>query len=580
MVKFISLYLAFTLSLFSADINHSLKIDEIISADLKYKKLSMPKKSSDDVFVRRAFLDIVGRIPTYEESIEFKKYNDREELVNYLINSQGYNESMFNFFADNLRLKKKLNGNVSGETYITWVRDQIKKNTPYNKLVKDILTAQGTIYTNPAVGYFLRDEGMLLDNVSNTFQAFAGMDVSCAQCHDHPFDDWSQMEYYEMSAFFTTVNTRSDKGMRKEYQRLRKEAEATDKAKETKGALNEIGQFWQQGGYRNKVDSDLKKVLSLPHDYKYKDGDPGEVVKAVTPVGDRVKETRKRNKLQPSFAQWMISEEHPTFTANIVNRLWHKAFGFALIDNLNNIAEYDELRESRNDKLLLYLIDIMKEVNYDLKKFNSILYNTKFYGCETDPEDNFQGPIMRRMTAAQLWDSIITLYTGDIDKWQPENRIEKFRYMFPEDLATLNSTQALKIYKDFKKVEKEYYKGAPKAGKVFAIRSSHIFDGRARNFMLEFGGSDRELIENGNQEANIMQILTLMNSGMTKELMSVESRLGQKLLDLKRKEAVDYVFRSYIGRSPSKEEQQAFKGVGFSDIVWVLINSHEFKLII
>jgi len=88
------------------------------------------------------------------------------------------------------------------------------------------------------------------------------------------------------------------------------------------------------------------------------------------------------------------------------------------------------------------------------------------------------------------------------------------------------------------------------------------------------------LIENGNQEANIMQILTLMNSGMTNELMSVKSRLGKKLLDLKRGEAVDYVFRSYIGRSPTKEEQKAFNGVGFSDIVWVLINSHEFKLII
>ena len=68
MVKFIILYLAFTVSIFSAEVNHSLRIDEIISADLKHKKLSMPKKSSDDVFVRRAFLDIVGRIPTYDQN--------------------------------------------------------------------------------------------------------------------------------------------------------------------------------------------------------------------------------------------------------------------------------------------------------------------------------------------------------------------------------------------------------------------------------------------------------------------------------------------------------------------------------
>ena len=78
MVKLVTLFAILTVNLFAQDVNYSNKIDEIISSDLKYKKLSMPKKSSDDVFVRRAFLDIVGRIPTYEESIEFKKYNDRE----------------------------------------------------------------------------------------------------------------------------------------------------------------------------------------------------------------------------------------------------------------------------------------------------------------------------------------------------------------------------------------------------------------------------------------------------------------------------------------------------------------------
>ena len=106
-----------------------------------------------------------------------------------------------------------------------------------------------------------------------------------------------------------------------------------------------------------------------------------------------------------------------------------------------------------------------------------------------------------------------------------------------------------------------------------------IFDGNARNFLLEFGASDRDLIENGNQEANIMQILTLMNSSMTQQLMSVKGRIGQKLTDYKRDEAIDYVFRSFIGRSPSAEELVAFKGVSYTDIVWVLVNSHEFKLI-
>ena len=111
-----------TTSLLSGQVNHSSKIDLLIAQDLKSKKLEMPKKSSDDVFVRRAFLDIVGRIPTYEESYEFRKYNDREALIDYLVKTQGYNESMFNFYADILRLQKQLGGRTSAETYITWVR--------------------------------------------------------------------------------------------------------------------------------------------------------------------------------------------------------------------------------------------------------------------------------------------------------------------------------------------------------------------------------------------------------------------------------------------------------------------------
>lgn len=572
-------YILASATLLHGEVNHSSKIDLLIAQDLKSKKLSMPKKSSDDVFVRRAFLDVVGRIPTYEESYEFRKYNDRDALIDYLVNTQGYNESMFNFYADILRLQKQLGGNTSAETYITWVRDQIKKNRPYNKMVKDILTAQGTIFSNPAVGYFLRDEGMLLDNVSNTFQGFAGMDVSCAQCHDHPFDDWTQMEYYEMSAFFTTVDTRAvDRSEAKAYNKLREEARASDTAKTTNRAANRIRNFYQQG-YRNLVDSNLKKKLALPHDYKYRDADPGEIVKASTPVGARVKETRKRENLEVTFAEWLIDEDHPTFTANIVNRLWHKAMGFGLINELNSIAEYDELKKSRNDRLLTYLIEVMKDVDYDIKKFNTILYKTKFYGCETDPEDNFQGPIMRRMTAAQLWDSLMTLYTGNVDAWQPENRIETLQGMFPK-MSSLTLDQALKSHKEYEQYVKGYYNGAPKVGRYMAIRSSMIFDGQARNFLLEFGASDRDLIENGNQEANIMQILTLMNSSMTEQLMSVKGRIGKKLVDYKKDTAVDYLFRSFIGRSPTTEEQKTFKGVSFDDIVWVLVNSHEFKLII
>ena len=579
MVKFGILILVLATSLFSKDVNHSLRIDEIIAQDLTYRKVSMPKKASNEVFVRRAYLDIVGRIPTFDETSSFLKDPNKEKLVNGLINSQGYVESTFNFYADLLRVKGKILNNVTGETYIAWIKDQIKSNTPYDQFVKSILTAEGTIFTNPPVGYFLRDEGMLLDNVSNTFQAFAGMNISCAQCHDHPFDDWTQMEYYEMTAFFTTVDTRAKKEDNKHYQDLRKQCQELDESGKEKGSINRIGQFWQVGGYRNHVDNNLKKVLKLPHDYKYKDGDPGEVVEGKTAIGDYVKEKRKRGNLRQSFTDWIISENHPSFAANIVNRLWYKAMGFKLIENLNDIAEFDELRESRNDRLMEYLIQTMKDLNYDTKEFNKVLYNTKFYAAETDGKDEFKGPKQRRMTSAQLWDSIVTLYTGDVDKWQPKDRRQEYVNMFP-DIKTLNAKQALKIYDQYQKFKGRVYEGAPRVGGLMMIRSSNIFEGRNSNFMLEFGRSDRELIETGDEDANITQILTLMNGKITKELMDDNGYIAKKLTTFNRDKAVDYIFTSYIGRKPSKEEKTVFKKAEFADIVWVLLNSHEFKLIL
>ena len=579
MVKIGAILLALTTSLLSGKVNYSLKIDEIIAKDLAYRKVAMPKKASNDIFIRRAYLDIVGRIPTFDEKEVFTTDPNKSRLINQLVNSQGYVESTFNFYADLLRVKKKILNNVTGETYIAWLKSEIKNNTPYDQLVESILTSEGTIFTNPAVGYFLRDEGMLLDNVSNTFQAFAGMNISCAQCHDHPFDDWSQMEYYELTAFFTTVDTRANKEDNKHYQKLRDQCQQLDSSGEEKGSVNRIGQFWQVGGYRNHVDNNLKKVLKLPHDYKYSDGVPGEVVEGRTAVGTRVKEKRKREGLRQSFAEWIISEDHPSFAANIVNRLWFKSMGFKLIDNLNDIAEFDELRESRNDRLMEYLVKIMKELKYDIKAFNKVLYNTRFYASQTDSNDEFRGPKERRMTSSQLWDSIVTLYSGDVDNWQPKDRREAYVNMFP-DIKTLNAKQALEIYKRYQKFQDKYYEGVPKVNGLMMIRSSNIFEGRGSNFMLEFGRSDRELIETGDEDANITQILTLMNGKVTNELMNKQGYIANKLVNFNRDDAVNYLFVSYIGRKPSEEEKVTFKDAEFSDIVWVLINSHEFKLIL
>lgn len=564
-----------------AEVSPSLKIDQIIAADLREKGVAMPVKTSDETFVRRAYLDIVGRIPTYDEREMFLRDPDKEALIVKLINSQGYVESMFNFYADLLRVKRKVNNNIPADTYISWIREQIAKNTPYDEFVRKLLTAEGNIYNNPAVGYYLKDEGMLLDNVANTFSAFAGINLSCAQCHDHPFDEWTQMDYYNITAFFSTLNTRGIAEERSLYGKLRTEARASDESGETRAAINRLGQWWAVGGYRNTITYDPKKILKLPHDYKYSDAAPNEIVEARTPVGQVLREGKERGTLTQDFAEWFTDDSHPSFAATIANRLWYKAFGFQLIGwGLNDIATYDELRSTKNDKLVAYLTQLIKDLNYDTKEFNHILYKTRFYSSQSDDKDQFRGPKMRRMTSAQLWDSIVTLHTGDVDAWQPADLRDTYRELFITDLQNINSTTALETYAKWQELQRQYYDGAPKMGREMMIRSSNIFEGSAGNFMLEFGRSDRNLIETGNEDANITQILTLMNGPLTKGLMDEKNQVMEKLVDWNKDTAIEYLFASYIGRLPTEEETKSFIDVSFADIVWVLINSHEFKLII
>ena len=579
MVKAVTIFLCLLCSniLANQTIDHSKEIDRIIANDLSNKRIELPVVVNPYIFVRRAYIDIAGRVPTYQEWKTFIRSPDRKKLIEDLQNSKGYTESMFNFYADLLRIKRRLSNNIDGDTYISWVKQEIEKNTPYDVFIKKILTAEGNIWENPEVGYFLRDEGMLLDNVSNTFQAFAGMNISCAQCHDHPFDDWTQMDYYNMSAFFTQLNTRGKKEDRKEFQRLRKEAEELDKSGKQKGSTNRIGQFYRHG-YQHTIVQDQDKKLKLPDDYKYRDAEPGEVVKAETAVGDRVKEKRKREGLRENFANWLANDTHPTFAANIVNRLWDRSFGFPLVDNLNEVALFDEVKDGRNTRLIEYLVKVMKEVDYDLKKFNNILYNTKFYQAKIDPDNEFKGPVLRRMTSAQLWDSIVTLYQGDPDKWQPKDRKQDYIDLFT-GLQSMPVDEALKKWNQYTKIRGSYYEGAPKIKGNLVVRSSHIFEGRNANFLREFGRSDRELIETGNEQPNITQILNLMNGGVTQALQDNNGYVASQAKDMKRELGMNIIFISYIGRAPNDKERELLKDASYEDIVWILINSHEFKLI-
>ena len=171
--------------------------------------------SSDSQFMRRIYLDIAGRIPTYDEAIRFlndRSSGKRAALIDELLDTDAFSMRMYNFFSDLLRVREGIvmmgNGDIKADPYIEWIKQCMKEDKPYDQMVRDMLTATGKIWDNGATGYLISDSGMRLCNLSNTFTIFLGTEITCAQCHDHPFEQVKQIDFYRMASFMGQTETR------------------------------------------------------------------------------------------------------------------------------------------------------------------------------------------------------------------------------------------------------------------------------------------------------------------------------------------------------------------------------------
>ena len=185
----------------------ALEIDRQIASFYRSKKLSVPEVTNDATFMRRAFLVAIGRIPTAEEALAFIEIEDpakREELVAYLMKSQGYSSHMTNWAFDLLRLRDGRQGSqATNEPYRNWIRKAMDENMPWDDFVTSLVASSGNGWDpkTASVGYYTIDRGMPLDNLSNTMRIFLGSRMECAQCHDDPFGKTERKDFYHLAAF-------------------------------------------------------------------------------------------------------------------------------------------------------------------------------------------------------------------------------------------------------------------------------------------------------------------------------------------------------------------------------------------
>lgn len=417
-------------------------------------ELNPGKTVDDETFCRRAYLTIVGRIPTPDELAAFTKDSgpDRDgRLIDRLLLSAGHVSHQFNLWADVLRLTSRLMQQQSGEPYQHFVEQSLAENKPYDRFVRELLTADGPANArgNGATGYYLRDLGMPLDNMSNTMRIFVGTRMECAQCHDHPFDTWTQRQFYELAAFTGGMTYRAEAAVGGNDPR-----QTLTQLRDLRGKLGEDGRralVQLQRQIASGVSGSGTASIALPKDYKYEDLDPGAVVHAKTPFGSSVevepqreRGAARRPRARPqqggrertaadsfaqvgsrsAFADWVTSRDNPRFTKVIVNRIWQEAYGRGFTPVV------DEFRDDvvvADPKAFAYLEQMVADLGYDLREVRRVVYRSALFRRVAVPlpdagatDFDFTGPLLRRMSAEQLWDSLLTAVIGDPDRTLPE----------------------------------------------------------------------------------------------------------------------------------------------------------------
>ena len=355
-------------------------IDELVSAKLKKLRLHSSGQCTDEEFLRRISIDLVGLLPTREEYAAFMadaNPNKREAKIDELIAKKEFTDVWVSKWAEWLMLRS--DGNRKSYKMIVlyhqWVSEQIANNTPLDQMVKQLLASNGGIFKNPEASFY-EIERDRLKIAENTAQIFMGMRIQCAQCHNHPFDRWTQDEYYNFAAFFSQIGRKTAEDPREQV-------------------------IFNAGGGEVK------------HPVTGKDMPP--VFLGGGPADTKGKDRRE------VLADWLASPKNPFFAQNFANRVWEHFFGMGIIDPVDDVRISNP---ASNPELLAELAKRFTESNYNFKQLVKEICMSRTYQRTTQrnesnmtDERNFAHQNVRRIKAESMLD-IVSQVTNTKDKFR------------------------------------------------------------------------------------------------------------------------------------------------------------------
>jgi hypothetical protein len=370
-------------------------IDRHVDAKLKKVETLPSEIASDAEFLRRVYLDLIGIPPSPEETRAFlaepgEQRLKRSRWIDKLMARQEFVDHWAVKWGDLFQNTRKFVGDKGVWQYRDWIRRSLAENKPYDQWVREILTAQGSTFENPAANFFRIAKNPKVA-METTTQVFLGIRMVCAQCHDHPFEQWTQNQYYQMAAFFATIGVKEGIDSQEEIVYVKRSEKERDINHPKSGNI-------------------------VPAKYLFGDQ------KGVSQEGDR----------RDDLVRWLTSKDNPYFAKAVANRIWSYFFGRGIIDPVDDIRAGNP---PSNEPLLAALTKDLTDHNFDLRHLIRTIVNSRTYQLtyrtnewNQGDEVNFSHAMPRRLPAETLFDAI-SVATGSTLKFKdvPQNfRAQQF----------------------------------------------------------------------------------------------------------------------------------------------------------
>ncbi|MBI5775109.1 MAG: DUF1549 domain-containing protein [Verrucomicrobia bacterium] len=363
------------------------KIDEFVAAKWQRMKILPSGLCADEDFVRRVYLDLTGLPPTPAEVRSFLADKrdtraKRDELIDKLIGSPDYVDHWANKWADLLQVNRKFLGEEGAGAFRNWIRKEVEANTPYDKFVKQILTATGSNRENPAGSYYkvLRTPAETMENTTHLFLATR---FNCNKCHDHPFERWTQDQYYHMAAYFAQVDLKRD----------------------PESGNRNIGGTAVEGA------KPLYEIIYDKNDGDVKHDRTGKISPPDFPYPAKFELKKEKPSRRDQLAEWMTSADNRYFAMSYVNRIWGYLTGVGVIEPLDDIRAGNP---PSNPELLDHLTREFVQSGFNVRHVMQLVCKSRTYQLSiathrwnADDKINYSHATARRLPAEVLYDAVL-----------------------------------------------------------------------------------------------------------------------------------------------------------------------------